>query len=229
MLTTPQSSPVYSANAVDFEHAKITPSSRNSTLRRGGDLLKAYTLVSPLGQSNNHATTAQSAATNGASAMDAYQQLQMQQQQRPDYLNFERHTLDYRLNSKAAPLLPPPPTTAQSNAVGYGLHDSSAANGLTTATLLRSGASNLAPAATATNNNDDYRLSSAAPLAASGVTNTNSNSDFAALRTQTLPTTTMRMASLPSTSQAAASGMNQSRQSRQHIITDTLPGPESCV
>lgn len=238
-----QSSPVYTAGAAgDYEpHAKVTPSSRTSTLRRGtgglsatgGDYHKAYTAVtstaSPVGASHHlHHQQQQQHHHQSAALYDAIGVITPPSAagtaaERPEYLSFERHTLDYRLNggtsgTSGTSSKPPmdhggPPATQPR---GNGVPPSRLANPADFA-------------GTANGGHAEYAAGTGAP------TPPPSGAATALLLQQRINQSTATLQRLQqhahSSAAAAASGASgtTSRQSRNHIITDTLPGPESCV
>lgn len=189
--------------AQDFEQ-KQTPSSRSSTLRRndnknttlnktfngGGAGQPQSTIYDSIGCKPNLQINSNSSSTE-------FQQPQTGQncvastiggatQSRPEYLNFERNTLDYRL-LKNGPL----PAADTQNNIDYRSRNGS--------------------------KNDEFRLSGS-----DFVTN---NVDYSLSNSNQM---TLLMQRSNNTLGNSGGGKN-SRQSRNHIITDTLPGPESCV
>lgn len=191
----------------------MTPTSRTSTLRRGtgSDYHKAYAAAGP--------------AASPVSATHHLQQHQHHQQQphqlydaigvitspsaagaseRPEYLSFERHTLDYRLNGNTSNGKPSTDGGPLRNGVPLG------------------------PRADFIGSGGDYAVGRASP---STLTPTASGAAATALLLQ--QRINQSTATLQRLQQHAHNGANAgtttSRQSRNHIITDTLPGPESCV
>lgn len=110
------------------------------------------------------------------------------QSHRPEYLNFERNTLDYRLKPSAA-------------AVADGQH--------TIDYRTRNGGNSISK-------NDEFRLSGSDFMSTNNVDySVGGSNQMSALLQRVNNSTTLTK--------------NGTRQSRNHIITDTLPGPESCV
>lgn len=197
-----QSSPVYGTQ--DYEQ-KLTPSSRSSTLRRGENksstLNKTYTtLPSQPNIYDSISIKTVNHQNNSNAAVVADLQLVVPsstagphteaQSHRPEYLNFERNTLDYRLK----------PTTAAVAAVD-GQH--------TIDYRTRNGGNSISK-------NDEFRLSGSDFVSTNNVDySVGGSSQMSALLQRVNNSTTLTK--------------NGTRQSRNHIITDTLPGPESCV
>lgn len=199
-----QSSPVYGTQ--DYEQ-KLTPSSRSSTLRRGENktstLNKTYTTlpsqpniydsisIKTLNQQNNSSATV-AADLQLIVPSSAAGPKTDPQSHRPEYLNFERNTLDYRLK----------PSSAGGVAVADGQH--------TIDYRSRNGGNSISK-------NDEFRLSG------SDFVSTTTNVDYSVGSSNQMSALMQRV------NNSTTLTKNGTRQSRNHIITDTLPGPESCV
>lgn len=181
----------------DYNDHKLTPSSHASTLRRGDGknvtMNKSLTLSSSSQASNIYDSIGPKLLTNNADHHQLIPNMQTSNAQnsntlpplpthRPEYLNFDRNTLDYRLKNSTA-------TDLQNNVE----------------LLSKNNGSACIPS-------DEYNRLSGSEY----VTN---NIDFSLSNTNQM----MQRANNSSTMN------NKNRQSRNHIITDTLPGPESCV
>lgn len=196
-----QSSPVYGTQ--DYEQ-KLTPSSRSSTLRRGENksttLNKTYTTLPSqpnIYDSISIKTVNQQNGNNAAVVADLQLVVPSStagpntdaQSLRPEYLNFERNTLDYRLK----------PSTAVAAADGQHTIDYRTRNG-----------------GNSISKNDEFRLSGSDFVCTNNVDySVGGSNQMSALLQRVNNSTTLTK--------------NGTRQSRNHIITDTLPGPESCV
>lgn len=194
-----QATPVYGAAQQEYEQKLTTPSSRCSTLRRDSakapttaTLNKSYQqpqlptygqqclIVTSCGVGGGGGGGSISGGGSSASSGSGGSN----QQHLPEFLNFERTTLDYRLKNL-------PPIADQQNNIDYrSLQHRNDQNG--------------------SKNDSEFRLSGS-----DFVTN---NIDYS--------TTTQGGPLVPSSSSTTG---KTSRLSRNHIITDTLPGPESCV
>lgn len=231
-ITIWQASPSYTAQ--DYE-LKATPSSRTSTLRRN-DLnaplpkpfatsqssapptlydpisVKSPNALSSIGSNSSSTTTTTAPSADQFQPSSAHPPPPPPSHHRPEYLSFEQNTLDYRLNKNAD-------TQPNTNSIDYRLR-----NGLTSATNGALSSSNLRP----TTGPDDFRVSAAGTvtdfMSSNGIDFglENSCNQMSSLLQRTNPGT-------GTLTKGAGSTSGSSRHSRNHIITDTLPGPESCV
>lgn len=184
----------------DYNDHKLTPSSHGSTLRRNdtknATMNKSLTLSSTSQASNIYDSIGAKLIQNSTDHHQLIPNLQTSNAQnsnalpplpthRPEFLNFDRNTLDYRLKNSA-------PADPQSNVELRSKNNGSVCKPSDEYNNRLSGSEYVT-------NNIDFSLS-------------NSNQMIQMQRVNN--SSTMN---------------NKNRQSRNHIITDTLPGPESCV
>lgn len=210
-----QAAPAYGGQ--EFEQ-KITPSSHCSTLRRNDNSIHQQ----PPPIYDSIATKMGSAAiapppSGAGQFMGNHMNTMMPGNNRPvEYASFDRNTLDYR-HAKLNQQLPPQsstlnPTSYQQNHVEMRQH--------------RNGISN-----------DEYRLSAGSDLIAHGGGPDFNNLSNSSIANQLSGMGQMTVVPPPVMPRGNAAIMcnnsnkdnNRSISSRNHIITDTLPGPESCV
>lgn len=197
--TISQGSPVYASQ--DYNDHKLTPSSHASSLRRNdaknAPMNKSLTLSSTSQASNiydsigpklvantttDHHQLIPNIQTSNAQNTNTLPSLPTH---RPEYLNFDRNTLDYRLKNAAA-------TDLQANVELRSKNNGSVCNP-----------------------SDEYNRLSGSDYVTNNIDFSLSNSN--------------QMMQMQRVNNSSSTMNNKNRQSRNHIITDTLPGPESCV
>lgn len=181
----------------DYTDHKLTPSSHASTLRRNdaknATMNKSLTLSSTSQASNIYDSIGAKLVVNATDHHQLIPNLQSSNAQnsntlpplpthRPEYLNFERNTLDYRLKNPASDL--------QNNVDLRSKNNGSVCK-----------------------SSDEYNRLSGSDYV--------TNNDFSLSNSN-------QMIQMQRVSNSSTMN-NKNRQSRNHIITDTLPGPESCV
>ncbi|KAG4067835.1 hypothetical protein HA402_010521, partial [Bradysia odoriphaga] len=191
-------SPVYASQ--DYNDHKLTPSSHASSLRRNNDgknasMNKSLTLSSTSQASNIYDSIGPKLLSNTTDHHQLIPTMQISNAQntntlpslpthRPEYLNFDRNTLDYRLK----------------NSVGVDLQANVELRSKNNGSVC--------------NPSDEYNRLSGSDYVTNNIDFSLSNSNQMIQMQRVNNSSTMN---------------NKNRQSRNHIITDTLPGPESCV